>query len=176
MENKIPTFSKGKKIDEPFFSFNSKVLSFGHGAVVYPMAHITRVGTYEMDNNNSDALKAFSVILLVAGFALFALHWIIGLIVTALGAFAISAAFNPKKTFAFGIATTSGETRYILTKDEKFISSVVQAFVDIFENSQSSVTYKIDMKDVTIEKVNASEVVDRSIHNSGVIGGGASTG
>ena len=68
--------------------------------------------------------------------------------------------------------------RYLFSKDTNFISDVIQTVADVMENENSHVVYNINMKEGKIEpgQINIGKYVDRSVNNSGMVGGSIKTG
>lgn len=178
----IGSFDSSAEIKEPFFTFSKKTIRFNHGAVVYPVSNLTKIGMYEVEENK---MPLFIIIILFIVAVGIGLHgWIIaeekaltlfGIVPFSIAVYGAFERLKPGR-FAFGIKTASGEERYIYSKDKKFISKVVTTLSDSLENSEEGEKYAINIKKASIDKIDATNIIDQSVKNKGVIGGSINTG
>lgn len=178
----IGSFDSSAEIKEPFFTFSKKTIRFNHGTVVYPVANLTKIGMYEVKENKMPLF--IIIVLLVVAVAISLYGWVIaeektltlfGILPFLIAIYGVFQRLKPGR-FAFGIKTASGEERYIYSKEKKFISKVVTTLSDSLENPEADEKYAINIKNASIDKIEATNIVDQSVKNEGFIGGSINTG
>jgi hypothetical protein len=156
----------GEQPAEPkpsFLTLTPRTIQLGHGSEIYQLKNITRIGKYKVLE------KQFPII----GIALLALVGLAAVIVSGTGptifglllllgaGYGIWSRMQPR-TYAFGIEANSGTIRYLYAKDHAFIEEIVKTVTQYIETDQSTGMI------INIE--------DRSINNTGFIGGSVQSG
>ncbi len=176
------SFDSSAEIKEPFFTFSKKTIRFDHGTVVYPVANLTKIGMYEIKENKIPLFIIIVLLIVAVGIGLYG--WVIAeekaltLFGTPPFLIAIYGVFQRLKPgrFAFGIKTVSGEERYIYSTKKEFISKVVTTLSDSLENPETGEKYAINIKNASIDKIEATNIIDQSVKNEGLVGGSITTG
>jgi uncharacterized protein DUF6232 len=158
----------------PFFTVTPRTIRFGHGAEVYALRNVTRIGKFEIARSRMPILvvviAAIAGLYFLNGFMYLTFDGLLlGLPLLAVAAYGLWTRLR-RPRFAFGVQVSSGGTRFLSSKDEKFIDRVLALVTSYIEEQQDDV-YHINM-----EKVEITRVEDRSIRNSGTIIGNLQTG
>lgn len=176
-DNVVNLLSSNGEIKDKSFVVSRNAIYFESGALVYPFSNVTRFGSYRVNKNPAPIIIAgvaglFGLSLLLSGSLTLA---VVGVALALGAAWFIRKELKSKK-YAFGIKTSSGEERYIISTSGKSIQKVIDTVAAVIEAGSEKVRYEINMKNVEIKELSASQVVDRSVKNEGIIGGSVTTG
>lgn len=146
-----------------FFTVTPNTIRVGHGSEIFQIKNITRIGKYKIAENKFPLILI--IICLLAGLGSLATQSgvgvFFGICLLAVAGFGLWSRSRPG-TYAFGFECNSGAARYFHTKDEKFIEEIVGVVSQYIESEQAA-SLQIN-------------VVDRSVVNTGIIGGNVQTG
>lgn len=146
-----------------FLTLTPRTIQLGHGSEIFQLKNLTRIGKYKVLEKQ---FPLFAIAVLgIVGLGLITVSGtvptLLGLLVLAAAGYGIWSRMRPK-TYAFGFETNSGTVRYLYAKDDAFIGQIVSKVTQYIETEQSS--------GVVIN------VEDRSIKNTGYIGGNVQSG
>jgi len=158
----------------PFFTVTPRTIRFGHGAEVYALHNVTRIGKFKIVRARVPVLviivAAVSGLYFLNGFMYVSLSGaLLGLPLLAFAAYGLWTRLR-RPHFAFGVQVSSGSTRFLSSRDEKFIDRVLTLVTSYLEGQQDAAYY------INMEKVEITRVEDRSIRNTGTIIGNLQTG
>lgn len=126
-------------------------IQLGDKSEIFQLKNVTRVGKYKVLENKFSL--ALIVILGLGGLGCLVSGvggiMVVGLILLAIAGFGVWNRMKPG-TFAFGFESNSGTTRYLHTKDEKFIDDIIEIVLRYIESEQNAaVQINIDNHSVT---------------------------
>lgn len=151
-----------------FLTLTPRTIQLGHGSEVFQLRNLTRIGKYKVLEKRFPILGI--VFLAIIGLAIIGLGALIasgigptffGILILFIAGYGIWSRIQPG-TYAFGFETNSGTVRYLYAKDHDFIEKIVDVVTQYIESEQSGGMV------INIE--------DRSIKNTGVIGGNVQSG
>jgi hypothetical protein len=164
----VPLHSKSRVLELTPYSIH-------FGSEIFPINNLSRVGQYKL---LEEKFPIFLIVLLsLIGLALFSTGdaWavILGIIPLGIAIYGITKRFVTRK-YAFGFEMNSGRVIYAYSEDIDFIGRMMESVTKFIESEDRKGGVVIDI--ITQHITNIENIEDRSITNTGFMGGDVISG